>query len=168
MSILVAYASKHGATVEIAKRITESLWAGGRARQGSTCPGGPRSGLLRAVCHRQRLLDALVARRDGVREAQPGPLGDDKGADGLGVKGKKALNVMKVQRNAARDELRAFNALGLSPEQITALTKKLEGGPHVDAIRATPTRDANTPAGFRHVACAGALLHISDSWLAKR
>jgi hypothetical protein len=90
-------------------------------------------------------------------------------ADALDVKDKTALNVMKVQRNAARDELRALKAQGLSPEQITALTKKPEGdSPDIEAITATARREANTAAGFGHVPRAGGLLHISNSRPATR
>jgi len=88
-------------------------------------------------------------------------------ADDQGVKDKRAL--MKVQRNAARDELRAFKAQGLSPEQITALTKKPEGdGPDIEAITATARREANTAAGFGHVPRAGGRLQISNSRPATR
>lgn len=46
---------------------------------------------------------------------------DDDGADSLADKGKQALDRMKQQRNAARDQLREFKALGLTPAQIKAL-----------------------------------------------
>ena len=65
---------------------------------------------------------------------------DDEGADALADKGKQALDRMKQQRNAARDQLREFKALGLSPEQIKALQKGKPGAgdddqPDVDQIR---------------------------------
>ena len=83
--------------------------------------------------------------------------------DDLGVKGKKALNVMKVQRIAARDELRALQTWGLSTEHA-ALTKSREGyGPDLDAVQATATPKANTAAGFGRVGSTGGLLHSSDS-----
>ena len=69
---------------------------------------------------------------------------------------------MKMQRKAARDELRAFKAMGVYQERITAPTKKPEGdGPDIDAIRAT--RGAKTPAEFRRATRARGLLHIPDS-----
>jgi DNA-binding transcriptional MerR regulator len=49
---------------------------------------------------------------------------DDDGADDLADAGKQALDRMKSQRNAARDQLREFKALGLSPAQIKALADK--------------------------------------------
>jgi hypothetical protein len=76
---------------------------------------------------------------------------------------------MKPQRNAAQAELRTFRALGPSQVQITARTKRPEGdGRDIFAVKATATREANTPAGFRHVTCAGGLLHISNSRPATR
>jgi hypothetical protein len=83
--------------------------------------------------------------------------------DDLGVNGKKALNVMKVQRIAARDELRALQTWGLSTE-LAALTKRREGyGPDLDAVQATATPKANTAAGFGRAGSTGGLLHSSDS-----
>jgi menaquinone-dependent protoporphyrinogen IX oxidase len=165
MSILVAYASRHGATGEIAERIAQGLRAAGQPADARPVQ---EAGDLAdyegfvvggAVYWTHWLKDARAfARRN--RDL----LAATRGAGDLGVKAKKALNVMKAQRNAARDGLRAFKALGLSPEQIAALTKKLEGdGPDIDAIKATATREANTLAGFRHVTCAGGQLHICDS-----
>lgn len=43
---------------------------------------------------------------------------DDKDRDKLGDPGKKALDRMKEQRNAARDQLREFKALGLTAKEI--------------------------------------------------
>ena len=145
MSILVAYVSKHGATGEIAERIAEDLRAAGQ-HAGDL---GDYEGIINgSAAHSTHWLKdaAQFVRRNR------GPLGDDKGAHDVGATGKKPLNVMKVQRNGARDEIRAFKALGLSPEQSTALTRKPEGeGPDIDAIKATATRGANMAAGFRHV-----------------
>ncbi len=64
--------------------------------------------------------------------------GDEDGADALADKGKQALDRMKTQRNAARDQLREFKALGLSPEQVKALQKgtaKPDDQPDVEQIR---------------------------------
>jgi hypothetical protein len=154
VSILVAFVSKHGATGEIAERIAEDLRAAGQHADARPIQmGGDLADyegfVVGSAAHSRHWLKdaAQFVRRNR------GPLGDDKGADDLGVKGKKALNVMKVLRNAARDELRAFKALGLSPEQINAVTSKPEGdAPDIGSGRATATRDANKPAGFRHVA----------------
>lgn len=61
---------------------------------------------------------------------------DQDGADQLADAGKQALDRMKEQRNAARAELRAFKALGLTPEQIQALQKPADDDrPDVEAIR---------------------------------
>jgi hypothetical protein len=76
---------------------------------------------------------------------------DDEGADALADKGKQALDRMKLQRNAARDQLREFKALGLSPEQIKALQKGKPKGdddkqPDVDQIREQARTEARTEA----------------------
>jgi Flavodoxin domain len=170
MSILVAFLSKHGATGEITERIAQGLRA---ARQHADARPAQKGGDLAdyegfvigsAAYSWHWLKDAAQF----VRRSR-GPFGDDKGADDLGVKGKKALNVTKVLRNAARGELRVFKALGLSREQITALTKKPEGdAPDIDARWATATYQATMPAGFGYVTWANWLLHIADSRLATR
>lgn len=74
---------------------------------------------------------------------------DADGADQLADKGKQALDRMKTQRNAARDQLREFKALGLTPEQIKALQKgdaKAGDQPDVDQIREQARTEARTEA----------------------
>lgn len=60
---------------------------------------------------------------DGTGSGDSGDAGagTGDGTDALGDAGKQALDRMKAERNAARDELRAFKALGLTAEQIRAL-----------------------------------------------
>jgi hypothetical protein len=165
MSILVAYVSKHGATGEIAERIAEDLraagqHAGARPVQEAGDLGDDEGIIKGSAAHSTHWLKdaAQFVRRNR------GPLGDDKGADDVGATGKKPLNVMKVQRNSARDEIRAFKALGLSPEQSTALTRKPEGeGPDIDAIKATATRGPIWRRGFvmsrERVGCCSSQTH---------
>lgn len=74
---------------------------------------------------------------------------DNDGADALADKGKQALDRMKQQRNAARDQLREFKALGLTPEQIKALQKKPAGDddqPSADEIREQARTEARAEA----------------------
>ncbi len=61
----------------------------------------------------------------------------DDGADQLGDAGKQALDRMKAQRNEFRDQLRAFQSLGLTPDQIRGLQKPADRGdqPDADEIR---------------------------------
>ena len=66
---------------------------------------------------------------------------DQDGADQLADKGKQALDRMKGQRNQFRDELRPWQALGVTPEQIRDLlaSKAKDDGngdqPDADEIR---------------------------------
>ena len=75
---------------------------------------------------------------------------DDEGTDALADKGKQALDRMKVQRNAARDQLRAYKALGLTPDQIKALAKdgagKSDDQPDADQIREQARTEARAEA----------------------
>jgi hypothetical protein len=80
---------------------------------------------------------------------------DEDGADQLGDAGKQALDRMKTQRNQFRDELRAFQSLGLTPNQIKALRQS--GGkpdadqPDADAIREEARREARAEANRERV-----------------
>lgn len=70
----------------------------------------------------------------------PDPDGDPPGAEDLGDAGKKALDTMKGERNAARDELRPWKAvadeLGLTPEKVRELAAASNGKPiDVDQVR---------------------------------
>lgn len=63
---------------------------------------------------------------------------DDAGTDQLGDAGKQAIDRMKAQRNQAREQLRAYRALGLTPEQVAELVAKGQPGgdqPDPDEIR---------------------------------
>lgn len=76
---------------------------------------------------------------------------DDDGADQLADKGKQALDRMKTQRNAARDQLREFKALGLTPAQIKSLqdkgTAKVDGETlDIDEIREQARTEARAEA----------------------
>ena len=75
---------------------------------------------------------------------------DDDGADALADKGKQALDRMKQQRNAARDQLREFKALGLTPAQIKALQQAGKGDkgdePDADQIREQARAEARAEA----------------------
>jgi Flavodoxin domain len=168
MSILVAYASKHGATGEIAERIAQGLRATGQhADTRAVQDAGDLADyegfvIVSAADSRHWLKDPTAFVRCN-RE----PLDDDKVAEDVGAKGKNTLNPMKVQRNPARDEPCAFKALGPRPEQSTSVTGKPEGD--IDAIKAAVTREASMCAGVRsHVTCAGGLLHPSESRMATR
>ena len=75
--------------------------------------------------------------------------GDDAGTDELADKGKQALDRMKAQRNAVRDQLKEYKALGLTPAQIKALQKgdaKPDDQPDVDQIREQARTEARTEA----------------------
>ncbi len=79
---------------------------------------------------------------------------DNEGADQLADKGKQALDRMKTQRNTARDQLREFKALGLSPEQIKALQKgdaKSDDQPDVDQIREQTRAEVRAEAAKERV-----------------
>lgn len=80
---------------------------------------------------------------------------DDDGADSLADAGKQALDRMKSQRNAARDQLREFKALGLTPAQIKALAEKkpAEGDDKIDpdAIREQARAEARAEAAKERV-----------------
>ena len=76
---------------------------------------------------------------------------DDEGSDALADKGKQALDRMKTQRNAARDQLREFKSLGLTPAQIKSLqdkgTAKVDGDNlDIDEIREQARTEARTAA----------------------
>lgn len=95
----------------------------------------------------------------------------DGDKDALGDAGKKALDAMKGQRNAARGELRAFKALGLTPSQITALTVKPDAEkPDVAAIQHTADVAAQTKANGRIIrsevkaAAAGKMTDPADAY----
>jgi hypothetical protein len=77
----------------------------------------------------------------------------DPDAD-LGDKGKQAIDRMKAQRNAARDQLKEYKALGLSPEQIKALQKgdaKADDQPDVDQIREQARAEVRAEAAKERV-----------------
>ena len=61
MSILVAYASKHGATRQLAERIGETLRAAGWDAGGAAGRGGRRPGGLRRLRDRERRLPRVLA-----------------------------------------------------------------------------------------------------------
>lgn len=72
---------------------------------------------------------------------------DDTDKPDLGDKGKQALDRMKAERNAAKAELRAFKALGLTPEQIQALQKPADDDkPDVEQIREQARQEARAEA----------------------
>ncbi|MGY1773510.1 hypothetical protein [Blastococcus sp. SYSU D00813] len=63
---------------------------------------------------------------------------DDDGAGQLGDAGKQALDRMKTQRNQFRDELRPWQSLGVTPDQVRELLGKQgagDGQPDPDEIR---------------------------------
>ena len=117
----------------------------------------------------QALADAMAAGDDA--DAGDGADGtDDAGSDQLGDAGKQALDRMKGQRNAARDELRAFKALGLTPEQIAALTAPKDGDqPDPEKIRRDAEAEATRKANSRIIrseiraAAAGKLADPADA-----
>lgn len=115
-----------------------------------------------------RLAAALEAGDDAGDDAGSG--GDATGADQLGDPGKQALDRMKAQRNAARDELRAFKALGLTPEQIAALTApKDDAQLDAEKIRRDARAEADRKANGRIIrseiraAAAGKLADPADA-----
>jgi hypothetical protein len=78
--ILVGYASKHGATREIAQRSPEILTLAGRHAEARPVQQAGDLGGYGGVRHRQcRLLDALAKGPDGLRDEQPGPVGASTG-----------------------------------------------------------------------------------------
>jgi hypothetical protein len=112
---------------------------------------------------------------DGASDdSDGGDQGDDDGADALGDKGKQALDRMKQQRNAARDQLKAFKALGMTAEQIKALVDKGKPGdgdqPDADAIRREVETEAAKKAARRilrseiKAAAAGKLTDPADAF----
>lgn len=75
--------------------------------------------------------------------------GDDKGSDALGDAGKQALDRMKEQRNAARNELKEFKALGMSAADIRKIVEQRKDGedkPDAEAIREEARREARAEA----------------------
>ncbi|MCA1218693.1 hypothetical protein [Streptomyces sp. 8L] len=65
--------------------------------------------------------------------AEPAGTTDEPGTDQLGDAGKRAIDAMKQQRNAARDSARPWtdlaDELGLTPEEIRAKLKPAEPDP---------------------------------------
>lgn len=53
-------------------------------------------------------------------------------ADALGDAGQQAIDRMKAERNTARDEAKAFKALGMSAEDIAAIIAEKNAGKPVD------------------------------------
>jgi hypothetical protein len=170
MSILVAFLSKHGATGEITERIAQGLRA---ARQHADArpvhKGGDLADYEGFVIGSAAYSEALVEGRGAVREAQSGTFWRRQG---------RRRPCRQGQEGAQRDEGAAqrcptrtsrVQGLGLSREQITALTRKPEGdAPDIDARWATARHEATMPARFRYVTWANWLLHIADSGLATR
>ncbi|RSM73458.1 hypothetical protein DMH04_41335 [Kibdelosporangium aridum] len=112
----------------------------------------------------------------------------DDGAEDLGDKGKRALDAMKGERNAARKQLRETvnllaTALGKTPDQVRAMLKdgqlelpgkkttddSADGDVDVDQIRADAQRTADAKANRRIVlaelkaAAAGKLADPADA-----
>jgi Spy/CpxP family protein refolding chaperone len=104
---------------------------------------------------------------DGEQDGDEGDAGTDDGTQALGDAGKKALDKMKAERNAARREAReARRAL----EAATAAAKPAEGDqPDAAAIEAEADRKATAKANQRilraevKVAAAGKLTDPSDA-----
>jgi hypothetical protein len=170
MSILVAYATGHGTTWGIAERIAQDLSAprrpadAGGVRQAGDLADGQRF-FIGSAAHCAHSLTAAAALVRHNRDL----FGDDLAPDDLPVMGKKALEAAKVARDAARDALGSSGALGLSQEQVTALTSKPEGG----ALTSTPSRPRRHARpvrrrGLVRSARTGGLMHICDSWPATR
>jgi hypothetical protein len=97
---------------------------------------------------------------------------DDQGADQLADAGKQALDRMKAERNAAKAELRAYKALGLTLDQIKALQKPAGDAadkPDPEALRAEGRREATLEANTRilrsevKAAAAGKLADPADA-----
>jgi hypothetical protein len=81
---------------------------------------------------------------DGSGAGGDGEDGDGgDGSDALGDAGKKALDRMKGERNTARDALKAFTDLGVSPDQVKAW-KDAQGKPDADKPAPAPDVDAIT------------------------
>jgi hypothetical protein len=106
--------------------------------------------------------------------AEPDPDADPQGSEALGEPGKKALDEMKAQRNAARDEARQWREVardfGLTPERLReSLTPKPETPPDAEAIRRQAEREADAKANARVVnaeiraAATGKLADPSDA-----
>lgn len=79
---------------------------------------------------------------------------DQAGADQLADAGKQALDRMKTQRNQFRDELRAFQALGLKPDELQALVAKgkpADDQPDAEQIREQARREARAEAARERV-----------------
>lgn len=75
----------------------------------------------------QEAVDAAEAERLAAEAEGQGQSEEELAAAeaaALGDKGKQALDRMKVERNAARDQLNAFKNLGLSPEKLQELIGK--------------------------------------------
>ena len=102
----------------------------------------------------QRADDDTREDQDAGADEEQDDAGDDEGADELADKGKQALDRMKSQRNAARDQLREFKALGLTPAQIKALQKgdaKPDDQPDVDQIREQTRAEVRAEAARERV-----------------
>ena len=124
-------------------------------------------------------LDLRMEAGDDDQGADDGGQDDgepDSGTDALGDAGKQALDRMKTQRNAARDELRAFKALGLSVEDIKALQSGKPAGdsktgdaPDADEIQRRADAKATAAANARvlrsevKAAAAGRLADPADA-----
>ena len=169
MSILVAYASRHASAGQIAERIADGLMAAGNpanapSHQEEADLADSSCLVFGSVAHSTHWLrEARVfARRNrDLLATTSAPM--------TCVRAKKTINEMMPQRNAAHAELQTFRARGPSQVQITAGNKRPEdGGRDIFAVKATAKREANTPARFGHVTCAGGLLRISNSRLATR
>lgn len=111
---------------------------------------------------------------DGTDDGADGQDGadDQDGADALADKGKQALDRMKGQRNQFRDELRPWQALGVTPDQVRELLAKQSGGndaPDADAIRREAEQAATAKVNQRilrteiKAAAAGKLADPADA-----
>lgn len=91
-----------------------------------------------------------AATDDAQSDAPAGDEGQDPdGTDQLGDAGKQALDRMKGQLKSTKAELRAFRELGLSPEEIRALTAKPRDDgdqPDPEKIRDEARREARAEA----------------------
>jgi hypothetical protein len=94
---------------------------------------------------------------------------DTEGTEALGDAGKKALDAMKADRNAARKEAREARRL-LEDLQAQATRKDDSDKPDLDAIRAEIGREAQTKANERilrsevKAAAAGKLADPADAY----
>lgn len=87
--------------------------------------------------------------RDDTDDTSSEESEDDDGTEDLGDKGKQALDRMKEQRNALRNEVKEWKALSLSPAEIRKVLDERKNGddkPDPDAIREEARREARTEA----------------------